>query len=400
MDERSLQPHGVPERPEQLERARQAFERRFGTSPVFAAAAPGRVNLIGEHTDYNDGAVLPIAVDRQTVIVAAPARTGPSTLHAMDVSETARGSLADVSAAAPEPAWARYLLGVAREFPARGGEVPELDLAFTSSVPIGGGLSSSAALEVAMATLLEQVLDVRLNPLEKARLCQRAEHAASGVRCGIMDMFIATGAQEGCALLIDCRTNETRPIRMPPPERARLLVADTGVRHRLAAGGYEDRRATCERAAARLGIAALRDADPAMLDHPDLTEIERRRASHVVGEHARTMLAAGLLDHGDCERFGELMFESHDSLRDTFEVSCPELDTLVDAARRLRDETGRVHGARMTGAGFGGCAVVLARSESLGEVQKRLRADFVAAHGRAPTLFAVSAAGPARAIDL
>jgi galactokinase len=383
-----------------LRLAYRAFEERFSRPPRFAAAAPGRVNLIGEHTDYSGGFVLPIAIDRQAVIVADLTDVPSSTLLAIDLNEAAQVDLREPLTPRQEPRWPNYLLGVGRQFQERGLAPPNLDVAFTSTVPIGAGLSSSAAIEVAMATLLEQIVGAELDPVDKALLCQRAEHAFPGTPCGIMDMFIATMASPDHALLIDCRSNEARPIRMPPPERAALMIVDTGVKHELAAGIYAARRATCEQAAARLGLASLRDATIEMLDEGRLTQAEHQRAMHVVRENERTRRAAQLLEAGDVEMFGELMFQSHASLRYLYEVSCPELDTLIDAAEDLRGEGPGVYGARMTGGGFGGCAIVLCHPQAVETVEHRLRDRYRTAHGRQAGVFSTRAAGSARALLL
>ena len=383
-----------------LRLAHRAFEDRFAHPPRFAAVAPGRVNLIGEHTDYNGGFVLPMAIDRQAVIVADTTGAPRSALLAIDLNETAQVDLRGPLTPRQEPRWVNYLLGVAHQFLQRGRALPNLDAAFTSTVPIGAGLSSSAAIEVAMATLLEQIVEAELGPVDKALLCQRAEHAFPGTPCGIMDMFIATMASLDHALLIDCRSNEARPIRMPPPEQATLMIVDTGVKHELAAGVYAARRATCEQAAARLGLTALRDATAELLDEGRLTQTEHQRAVHVIRENERTRRAAQLLEAGDVGMFGELMFQSHASLRYLYEVSCPELDTLIDTAQELRGEGLGVYGARMTGGGFGGCAIVLCHPQAVETVERRLRDRYRAAHGGEAGIFRTRAAGSARALPL
>ncbi|UCD76762.1 MAG: galactokinase [Phycisphaerales bacterium] len=382
-----------------LGKAVGAFRQSFRRSPTLAAAAPGRVNLIGEHTDYNDGFVLPIAIDRQAVVVAGPDEGAETTIHAVDLDETFRCDLQHPLEPVVQPHWANYLLGVAHQFKRRGLDLPNLRIAFTSSVPIGAGLSSSAAIEVATATLLEQVIGEPLPAMDKALLCQRAEHDFPGTPCGIMDMFIAVFARRDHALLIDCRSCESRPIHMPPSEEAVLLIVDTGVKHELATGEYARRRATCERAAKALGVAALRDASPEMLDEAGLTQIEHQRALHVVLENERTVRAAELLDDGSVEGFGELMFQSHESLRYLYEVSCDELNVVVDEARLMREAGGAVLGARMTGGGFGGCAIVLCRPQAVGEVRKRLAAVSVAEH-RPPMVYATGACEGTKAIPL
>jgi galactokinase len=379
---------------DRLAQATRAFRARFARPPRFAASAPGRVNLIGEHTDYNDGFVLPIALDRRAIIVADTTTASPrSTLLALDLEQSAEADLTDPFEPDTDQPWANYPLGVADQFRRRGANLPNIELALTSTVPPGAGLSSSAAIEVAMATLLEEMLGVELDPLEKALLCQRAEHAFPGTPCGIMDMFVATMAQPDHALLIDCRSHEARPIRMPTAEGAVLLIVDTGVRHELADGAYARRRATCERAAARLGVKALRDASVDDLASAGLTQNEHRRAMHVILENERTRRAAECLEAGDVARFGELMFQSHESLRYLYEVSCPELDTIVDAARDLRDEGLHLYGARMTGGGFGGSAIVLCSHAAAGTIADRLRNAFRDAYRGEPTVLDTRAGG-------
>ncbi|MHC4108547.1 MAG: galactokinase [Planctomycetota bacterium] len=377
----------------QLTPAVHAFTERFGRRPALAAAAPGRVNLIGEHTDYNEGFVLPMAIDRWTVVVADPTPARQSTLWAIDLEELATANL--TAPLEPQPTGFSHLLGVAQQFIERGVRLPNIDLAVTSTVPIGGGLGSSAALEVAMATLLEQLAGSRLAPLEKALLCQRAEHTFVATPCGIMDMLVAAAARPDCATLIDCRRNTLTPIPLPPA--VTVLIADTGVRHELAAGAYADRRSACEQVAAKLGVRALRDADASRLQTARLSDTQHRIARHVVHENQRTLLAAAALKTGDHDALGELMFDSHASLRDLFEVSCPQLDTLVEAASAQRG-AGGVIGARMTGGGFGGCAVIVCHRDRADAVAQHVRAAYQAAHGRTAEAFATPAVGPARAL--
>ncbi len=380
----------------QLATAVRAFTERFGRRPSLAAAAPGRVNLIGEHTDYNEGFVLPMAIDRWTVVVADTTAAHLSSLWAVDLDEVATANLTAPLEPQP-PGFANHLLGVAQQFCARGLRLPNIDLAVTSTVPIGGGLGSSAALEVAMATLLEQLAGSRLASLEKALLCQRAEHAFAATPCGIMDMLVAAAARPGCATLIDCRRNTLTPIPLPPA--VTVLIADTGVRHELGVSAYADRRSACEQVAASLGLRSLRDADAGVLETASLGETQSRIARHVVNENQRTLLAAAALKTGDLDALGELMFDSHASLRELFEVSCPQLDTLVEAASAQRDRGG-VIGARMTGGGFGGCAVILCHRDRGDAVAHHVRAAYQAAHGRSAEIVSSTAVGPARALAL
>ena len=385
---------------EQLSAAAGAFRAKFQRPARWAASAPGRVNLIGEHTDYNEGFVLPVGIDRQAVFVADRTDTSHSVLYAVDLDEIVEADLTQPLSPLGVTRWANYLLGVAQQFVERGFDLPAIDVVFTSSVPVGAGLSSSAAIEGAMARLLDQLLGVELDPLEKALLCQKAENLFVGAPCGIMDMYAATMAKRGHALLLDCRCNRATPIRMPSAGEASLLIADTGVKHELATSAYAERRATCERTAAILGVSSLRDATVEMLREGRLTKMEHSRAYHVIGENQRVELAAAALREGNLERFGDLMFESHASLREFFEVSCSELDTLVDTARSLRDQGLGVLGARMTGAGFGGCAIILCRAPAAGIVADGLEREYEARHSRPPKLFEACAAGGARAIPL
>ncbi len=394
-----------------------AYTERFGAAPAAAAAAPGRVNLIGEHTDYSGGFVLPMAIDRACVAVGGPSgEAGTSTLLAADLDETAvirhDGLLRPSSAgpdATPSPlargGWGSYIAGVMAGFERVTGRVtPGFNIAVTASVPFGGGLSSSAALEVSVATLLEQLYGVALDPVEKALLCQRAEHEFAGVPCGIMDQFIATMGREGHALLIDCRSLETTPVPMPPasgPGSAVVLIANSNVHHALADGEYARRRDAVESAARALSVESLRDATPSMVESSDrLNEEERRCARHVVTENERTIKAAEALKVGDLRAMGALMDASHNSLRDDLRVSCPELDTLVDLARASKG----VYGARMTGGGFGGSIVALvgtaAGNAHLELAAKHLVNGYAKAHGRDCTLYVTTAQAGAGALDV
>lgn len=379
---------------EHARRASLMFAERFGRIPAFAAFAPGRVNLVGEHTDYNRGFVLPIAIERETIIVADRAITALSTLVAADLhSETQCDLTRSLAPRRGEPA--NYLLGVADQFQKRGVSLSNLDALVTSTVPIGAGLSSSAAVEVAFATLLGEMTLQRMAAVELARLCQAAEHDFPGTPCGIMDMFVSAAARDKHALLIDCRREEARHVPCDfAGAGAALLVIDTGVKHDLATSAYANRRATCEATARALGLPSLREASIESLNMYGLTNEQRRRALHVIAENTRTILAAEALALGDLSRFGELMLHSHASLRDMYEVSCQELDCVVDAARGMRERgsTGGVYGARMTGGGFGGCAIVLCAAEAVERVQSRIDEAFVRSFGRSPAMMFTTSA--------
>jgi galactokinase len=384
---------------ELIGRALAKFFARFGARPRFAAAAPGRINLIGEHTDYNDGFVLPMAIDRWAVIVADFAPNNQSVFVAADL---AREFTLDLrTPLAPSPtlnAWVNHLTGVVHQFKNRGTEAPNLNLLLTSTVPIGAGLASSAAIEVAMATLIEQITGSRCDPLERAKLCQRAEHEFVGTPCGIMDMLVACAAVEGAAMFIDCRSLQITTVPLPPFGEASVLIVDTGVRHDLAAGMYAQRRCECAEAARQLGVRFLRDATAALLAASALPDVLLHRATHVVTENMRTVLAAAALRTGDLEQLGDLMFASHESLSRLFEVSCAELDLIVEAAGELRGEG--VFGARMTGGGFGGCAIVLCRSGRAADIQVNVCDRFQRQFERSPATFVVRAVGSATPVAL
>ncbi len=374
-----------------------AFEDRFGHAPRFAAAAPGRVNLIGEHTDYNDGFALPIAIDRAVMVAAAPAKGDHSTLFAIDLGESVTVDLTAPLSPVPER-FANLLLGVAAGF-ARHRPLPNLDIAVTGTIPIGAGLGSSAAVEVAFATLLRELTGSDIDPTALAELCRRGEHEFAGTPCGIMDMLVATLARPGHALLIDCRGPSTRPI--PIRDDLGVLVVDTTIRHDLADGAYANRRRRCVDAAAALGVGSLRDVVVGVPAHAKLERLEdepMRAARHVVGENQRGLLAAAAMVTGDLDALGELMFDSHASLRDLLDVSCEQLDTLVEIAGGLRGADGGVIGARMTGGGFGGCVVVLCRPDAIDRVSVALQAGYAGRFGVTPPCFTVSAAGRARSI--
>ena len=363
---------------------------RYGEYASWVAWAPGRVNLIGEHTDYNEGYVLPIAIDEWTVVAAT---SGPDRRWVVwsdqFPDEPAEFSLPPGPG---EPSWSNYVRGVIAWAMDRGVTVPGLRVTVVSSVPVGGGLSSSAALEVAVASLIEVVAGEQFDPLQKAIGCQWAEHRFAGTPCGLMDQMAATFGQRGHALLIDCRTNRVRPVPLDL-ERYRLIVFDTGVRHELGASEYPQRRQACREAADILArrfphVWTLRDATRQHVEQmqAQLGEPRYRRARHVVTENERTIEAAAALVQADYDRFGRLMFESHRSLRDDYEVSCAELDLLVDQA-----EAAGALGARMTGGGFGGCAIALATAEAASELQAQVAERFRERYGRPPAVFEVQA---------
>lgn len=352
---------------QQTQRVVHAFKQRYGQAPEWLAAAPGRVNLIGEHTDYNDGFVLPMAIDRYAVIAAGQASGDGFQAYSLDLHE-ARHFQADDPGGRKTGDWSNYLRGVVDGCRAAGLWAGPLNLVLESEVPVGGGLSSSAALEVAMATVLEAATQSRLEPTQKAFIAQRAEHDYAGVPCGIMDQFASALCEADHLMLLDCRSSEPTMVPFVDPDIA-VLIINSNVRHALVEGEYAERRSQCARAAHLLGVAALRDADTARLDaaRDQMDEVLFRRARHVIWENERTLQAAEAFSAGSWARAGELMWASHQSLRDDYEVSCPELDLLADFAMEL-GEAGGVFGSRMTGGGFGGCTVTLARRDAVDDI--------------------------------
>ena len=335
------------------------FEKLYGRPPAGEWSAPGRVNLIGEHTDYNDGYVLPLALPQRTRVAAAPVPVPEWTVWSAQAGESVRFGPAEL-VPGRVTGWAGYVAGVVWALRDAGFPVPGAELAVVSEVPVGAGLSSSAALECAVLTALAGLagLTERELPLaDRPALAQRAERDYVGVPCGIMDQTAALLGRPGHALFLDCRTGAVEHVRFDPPAAGLALqVIDTGAPHLLVTGEYAERRAACARAAASLGVPALRDATLADLDRlPD--PVLRRRARHVVTENRRVLDTVALLRAGRIRQIGPLLSASHASLRDDFEVSTPELDRAAAAA-----EAAGALGARMTGAGFGGSVIALAET--------------------------------------
>lgn len=372
--------------------AKNALLARYGVSSTRVAVAPGRVNLIGEHIDYCDGFVLPFAIERAVVIAAAPNGTSEVRVATPFDKEGAVIPLGAPQEIA-EPKWSNYLRGVLEGFRLRGIAVSGFDAFIVSSLPVGAGLSSSAALECAMATLLEGFSGKELGPREKALLAQKAEHDFAGVPCGIMDQFASAFGKEDRLILIDCRSTETELVPFADPALT-ILVSNTKVSHELSDGGYAARRKNTEDGLAAIGKASWRDVIPADLEAVTgkMDAVTYRRSRHVIGEIARTIAAAEALKVGDFSQLGALMFASHNSLRDDFEVSCAELDHLVKAAQGLEG----VIGARMTGGGFGGSTVTLCKAGKAEDIAAALVKSYEAEFGFAPEIFATRPAEGAR----
>jgi galactokinase len=342
----------------------KSFADCFGAAPQVTARAPGRVNLLGEHTDYNDGWVLPIAIPQQTTVRVARGAGGVFRLYAAEIDACAQFA-ADRP---PAEQFAKYVYGCIAELQRAAHPVPALDIHVESDVPIGVGLSSSAALEVATLRALRELLRLPLDDVEIAKLAQRAEIEHAGVRCGILDQMAASIAATDRALLLDIRSLEYRHVALPPATAA--VVLDSGIARSLASSGYNARRAECEQAARALGVGSLRELQSA----PDWQRIDAlppplaQRVRHVVTENERVLAA----HNADAHYFGALMNASHVSLRDDYQVSVPPLDLLVDLLQR---EPG-VYGARLTGAGFGGACVALVAADSVSKVPASVLARY------------------------
>jgi len=338
-------------------RAIDAYRRHFGSEPEMLFRAPGRVNLIGEHTDYNDGFVLPAAIDRETVVAVGLADGNSVTAIAADFGDD-RDSFALDDPIKPVAAdWANYVRGVAQALVADGFALSGAQLAIAGDVPLGSGLSSSASLEVAVGFALVGISGQRIDPTQMAKIAQRAENEFVGCACGIMDQLISARGEAGHALLIDCLSLHCTPVSIP--DGVSIIIAHSGVRHAHAGGEYNDRRIQCETAAKHYGVTALRDLTVEALEagKDGLDDISFVRGRHVVTENARTEEAALALKRGNLQRLGELMGQSHASMRDDFAITVPAVDNLAAImAAPLAGEGG----ARMTGGGFGGCVIAIA----------------------------------------
>jgi galactokinase len=389
--------HNLPTR----DRVVRAFTQRFEQRPQFIARAPGRVNLLGEHVDYNDGFVLPAAIEQATWLAFSHNRANEIELYALDFDEDAAftpDSTDDKTDphGEPLPAWAHYPAGVAWALGEASLAVVPLQGVYASDVPRGAGLSSSASVEVAFGVAWRALSGWDLPAMHLARLCQRAENEYVGVRCGLMDQFASACGREGHALHLDCRSLEWRAL--PLPGEAALVILDTSVRRALSGSAYNQRRAACEQAVKLLerelpGIRALRDVDPR--DFKRLAgslppEVEKR-ARHVVEEIARTRQAVPLLEAGDIAGFGALMNDCHRSLRDLYEVSSPELDTMAATAEA---QTG-CYGARLTGAGFGGCALAMVEQGEVAKFKRAVQDAYTAQTGLTPAIYVTSPAAGA-----
>jgi galactokinase len=359
----------------------EKFLETFGEEPDLVAAAPGRVNLIGEHIDYSDGFVLPFAIKDRTLVAAR--KRDDSTVRIASAQRRSKVITVDIKDVKPglKGEWERYALGVLWSMGVKGG----VDVMIDGHVPLGAGLSSSAALECSVATAMNHLFDMGYNLEELARLTQKAENQYVGVPCGIMDQSVSLMATQGSALLLDCRDLTTKNIPFDVASSGlELLIIDTQAHHALTDGGYAERRASCESAVAKLGITSLRELTLQQLEQSRsmLTEIEFVRVRHAVTEMQRVLDCVAALSNSDFKKVGDLINQSHASLRDDYTVSCPELDTAVDAAL-----SAGALGSRMVGGGFGGSAIALIQASKTAETIKAIEKAFSSKGFKQPRFF-------------
>jgi galactokinase len=389
-----------------IDRVTTIYREKFGRAPAHIARAPGRVNLLGEHVDYNDGFVLPAAIDRATYIAFSPASAPHSTLVAVDFDQQASFSHQTIPSKTQIdesrlPEWALYPAGVMWSLMEERVTAPSMDAAFASDVPRGSGLSSSASVEMAFMIAWQRLGDWALPPMKRALLGQRAENKYVGVNCGIMDQFASACGVEDRLLLLDCRSLEWKAI--PLPVDVSIVIADTTVRRKLTTGEYNRRRAACEEAVRLLQqdlpkIKSLRDVGEDEFNRLAKRKLPgeiEKRARHVVEEIRRSNQAQALLEAGDVQNFGRLMNECHVSLRDLYEVSCPELDAMVNIAQSIQG----CYGARLTGAGFGGCTVNLVAKDQAENFAEALANGYHLATRLQPEIYITHASNGAELIE-
>lgn len=370
------------------EKLLQTFGEQFGGEAEFLVRAPGRVNLIGEHTDYNDGFVMPLAIERATWLALRRRSDDRVRLQSLNFEGIEEWTLGLDDDEAPKTSWGKYVRAVAWALSKRYPRLEGWEGVCLSDIPIGAGLSSSASIELAVAAAFSAAKGIDWDARRMALLCHKAEVEGVGLNCGMMDHLASAEGQAGHALLIDCRSLESRPLPLQPGTC--VVVMDTSKSRTLADSAYNERRAQCEEAARTLGVNSLRDASIEMLEEARgrFDPVILRRARHVISENDRTLKAAKAMEEGDSVLLGKLMGESHASLRTSYEVSCDELDAMVEAAQAA---TGCL-GARMTGAGFGGCAVALVEEQALDSFLTEVARQYSAATGLDPKLYATPAA--------
>ncbi|MBU3843355.1 MAG: galactokinase [Candidatus Anaerobiospirillum pullicola] len=361
----------------------EAFTAHFGCQPEFLAYAPGRVNLIGEHTDYNDGFVLPCAIKYGTAIVAKKNGTNKMRMLAVDVNhETDEFECSATFTAHETKVWANYLRAMVALIMQKGHKVEGLDLAISGDVPLGAGLSSSASLEVSFGHLLSSIFGLNI-PLQEIALTGQACEALNGCKCGIMDQTISACGKANSALLIDCRSLVLTQV--PVPSNLDILIVNSNVKHSLVGGEYNERREQCENAAKIMGVKALRDATMDMLNAKkgEMDDVTYRRARHVITEDERVLEAVDAFKHGDLATLAEKMYASHCSMRDDFEITIPEIDGLVEIIRKAIGENAAV---RMTGGGFGGSVVAVVEPAKVPQVKAAIDAEYEKISGKKATI--------------
>lgn len=390
-----------------LNRAKMVRDRLwqvFGDSqgPVEIVKAPGRVNLIGEHTDYNDGFVLPVAVDREIIMAASPRDDGEVHLYAVDLDAKSSFSLERIERD-PHASWSNYIRGVLLLLSQRGLPLRGMNAAFSGDVPLAAGMSSSAALEMASGLMAKVIGGFDIDMVELVKVAQAAENTFVGVNCGIMDQFISGLGKKGHALFLDCRSLDYDLVPLPPTDEYKIVIANTMVKRGLVDSAYNERRSQCEKGVEILkeylpGIRALRDVSLADFDEykEHLPDVVARRCEHVIAENERVLASVKALRAGDIAEFGRLMRASHESLRDLYEVSCKELDIMVEAAWEI---TGTC-GARMTGAGFGGCTVNLVEGDRVHDFVAVVRDVYQKKTGITPEFYVCEAEDGATELEL
>lgn len=383
---------------------RNSFQQQYGLPPQLMVRAPGRVNLIGEHTDYNEGFVFPAAIDREMIVAASASDSDRVRAFSLDYDKTDSFELENVGHS-DEHAWSNYLRGVVDTLQKSGFKLKGLDVLLSGNVPQGAGLSSSAAFEVAVATVCNNIFDLGISKKDIALLAQKAENNFVGVQCGIMDQFISALGEEDAALMIDCKTLDFRavPLRLSSSGYS-IVITNSGVRRGLVDSEYNARRTECAQGAKLLSkltgrpLSSLRDATLTDLEKhgSSLPDKVRKRSMHVVSENGRVLDAVKALEAGDIAHFGKLMNESHISMRDDFEISCPEINTLVDLSQAFSG----VVGARLTGAGFGGCTVALVANDHVEGFKTSVIPTYEAKTGKTAELYVCTATAGASVIEV
>ena len=369
-------------------RAIKAFQDVCGYEATTFVQAPGRVNLIGEHTDYNDGFVMPCAIDYQAVVACAKRSDGIVRLISVDYDNVQDSFSVDVIIKpTDDKLWANYMRGVVHFIKKAGYSIGGADIAITGNVPLGAGLSSSAALEIVTGQAMKVLYDLSVSQSELALIGQASEHNFAGCNCGIMDQMISACGEKGHALLLDCRSLETKAVHIP--DGVSIMIVNSNVPHSLVDGAYNSRRQQCEEASAILGKVALRDAT---LEELNASRIEKKsdiykRAHHVISENNRTQACADALIAGDLQKVGEHMYASHDSMRDDFEITVPEIDYIVEV---LSEVLGTKGGVRMTGGGFGGCCVALMPTDMVEGAKRAIEAKYEAQTGIKESIYICS----------